>query len=403
MTSPRRFTFARVLALPHARTTFLLSLVGRSAYALVFLPLFYAAEQATGSIALAGVTIALYGAGASMLAPARAWLIDRLGTKKPLIAYTLAFGAALATLGTCSLFSPQPWVVLSLAGAAGAVAPPLGPTMRVAWASLAPIPGELRSALSLDAVCEEVLYLLGPAIAGLALTVVAPGHMLLFTSALVTVGGLSFASCPTIAALHPTPRLQPREGRRSRLLVRPAFLAVLLPSFIVGGVSGALSVAVPVTTADIGGVSAAGTALAVFASGSILGGLVLGSVNLPGKMNAQLLVLCAALVVAGSLVPLAGEFVWLCVILGIAGLFLSPSMVLAYLSANAESDAGSRNAATTWVNTSHNLGSASASAAAGILIQQISLAGMFVTVAVISFVVLAAAPVLATDTSAGKD
>ena len=66
-----RSAYARVLARLQVRHTFLLSLTGRSAYALVFLPLFYTAQQAASSVAFAGVAIAAYGAGASFLAPAR--------------------------------------------------------------------------------------------------------------------------------------------------------------------------------------------------------------------------------------------------------------------------------------------------------------------------------------------
>ena len=51
--------------------------VRRSAYALVILPLLFAVQATTGSVATAGIAVAGYGVTASFLAPFRARLIDR--------------------------------------------------------------------------------------------------------------------------------------------------------------------------------------------------------------------------------------------------------------------------------------------------------------------------------------
>jgi len=65
MSSIRTARYFDVLALPNVPLTFGAALVGRSAYALVILPLLYAVSEATGSVALAGVAVAIYGATAS--------------------------------------------------------------------------------------------------------------------------------------------------------------------------------------------------------------------------------------------------------------------------------------------------------------------------------------------------
>ena len=61
-----------MLTLPNVPLTFLSALVGRSAYALVILPLLFAVQATTGSVATAGIAVAVYGATASFLAPFRA-------------------------------------------------------------------------------------------------------------------------------------------------------------------------------------------------------------------------------------------------------------------------------------------------------------------------------------------
>ena len=56
-------------------------------------------------------------------------------------------------------------------------------------------------------------------------------------------------------------------------------------------------------------------------------------------------------------------------VLLVAGVFLSPTMIVAYFAANGFGGTTRQNAATTWVNTSHNVGAAAGSVCAGILIE----------------------------------
>jgi len=391
----RHSAYAPVLARPGVRRTFLLSLVGRSAYALVFLPLFYAAQQATGSIAFAGIVVATYGAGASFLAPGRAWCIDRFGARRVLNVLIVAFGSALAAIAFLSLSSGPAWAFVALAAVAGAVAPPLGPTMRVAWAALLPDAETLKKGLSLDSVVEELLYLAGPALAGLALTVMAPGHALLIPAGLVIAGGLAFAASGPVASMSGGAAHRHPDGKRSRpLVLHSRFVALLIPALVAGGVSGMVSVTIPAAVADAGGAGMAGIALGLFAGGSAVGGLLYGALKVPGTPAAQLLALSSALVVTSSLVALTDNGVWLSVILGVAGLFFSPVMIVAYVAAQAAGNGRQQNVATTWVNTSHNVGSTLVIAAAGILIQHTSVPVSTVVIGAASLVLLATGAVM---------
>ena len=369
MPSPRTARYLDVLALPHVPLTFGTALVGRSAYALVLLPLLYAVQQGTGSIALAGTAVALYGATASFLAPARAMLIDRYGARPVLAALILAFGLTLIALAATSLLGGPTAAFLVLAGVAGTSAPPLGPTMRVAWGALTPDDRLLRKSLSLDAVIEELLYLAGPAAAGLALAVVAPGHALLVPAVLVVVGGLAFVATPTVGAMRARGSNASGAHRGASLLRQPRFVAMLLPAVVAGAVSGTISVAVPVVLSGDGGPAAAGLALGLFAGGSAAGGLLFGAVKVPGSPARQVIALAAGLVTIASLIALVTGTVAVSVVLAAAGLFFSPVMIVAYVAAHAAGGEHRQNAATTWVNTSHNLGGAGGSALAGVLIQ----------------------------------
>jgi predicted MFS family arabinose efflux permease len=369
MQSTRTARYFDVLTLPRVPGTFGAALIGRGAYALVFLPLFYAVADATGSVGLAGIAVGLYGAGASFLAPVRAWLIDRFGARRVLLVLVVIFGGTLAAIGVSALLSSNGTVLIVLAAVAGAFAPPLGPTMRVAWARLTPSSELLKKALSFDAVVEELLYLGGPAAAGIALAFFAPGTVILVPAGLVLVGGLLFAVNRTVGDMAPQPRAAMGARRERPLVLDPRFISVLIPALVAGAISGSISVSVPVVVSGVGGPTAAGIALGIFAGGSALGGLIFGALRVPGSPIRQLLVLTGALAAISSLIALVAGAVPVTIVLAAAGLFFSPVMIVAYFAAHQAGGEHRQNSATTWVNTSHNIGASLGSALAGIIIQ----------------------------------
>lgn len=98
MQSNRTARYIDVLKTPGVLSTFGTALIGRGAYALVFLPLLYAVSDTTGSVGLAGIAVGVYGAGASFLAPVRAWFIDRFGARRVLTLLIITFGCALGAM-----------------------------------------------------------------------------------------------------------------------------------------------------------------------------------------------------------------------------------------------------------------------------------------------------------------
>ena len=395
MQSSRTARYFDVLKLPLVPATFGTALIGRSAYALVFLPLLYAVTDATGSVALAGLAVGLYGAGASFLAPVRAWFIDRYGARRTLSVLVIVFAGALTAIAAASLLRADGIVLIALAAVAGAFAPPLGPTMRVAWGKLAPTNELLKKCLSLDAVVEELLYLGGPAAAGIALAFISPGTALLVPAGLVLLGGLLFVSTRTLGDMGPRSVVAKDDPARGRpLLLDPRFVGVLLPTMVAGAISGSISISVPVVLANDGGPAPAGIALGLFAGGSAVGGLLFGALRVPGSPIRQLVIFTAALVAVSSLIALAAGAVAVSVVLAAAGLFFSPVMIVAYLAAHHAGGEHRQNSATTWVNTSHNIGASAGSAVAGVVIQATTVPNAIGGLAAAATVLLAASIVM---------
>ncbi|MBC7762573.1 MAG: MFS transporter [Candidatus Saccharibacteria bacterium] len=381
-------TYADVLRLKHVPFVFSSALTGRFAYPLVGLPLLFAIEEAAQSFSAAGIAVGAYGAGAGFLAPARARLIDRFGRRRVLLLLSSVFGLSLVTLALLTSSGAPLWVCVTVAGLLGAFAPPLGPTMRVAWASLTPTPVLLKKALSLDAVLEELLYLVGPALSGLLLVIIQPSTALLIPAALILVGTALMMSSPAMAAT-PVDASNTNTASTAPLLTEPRFIALLLPVLAAGLVVGTVYVAVPAMVATLGNAAAVGVVLALFAAGSAVGGLVYGALQITVSSQCQLVILATLFIMGSAGAGLATSTISLGLVISAAGLFLSPVMIVAYFAANDFGGATRQTESTTWVNTAHNVGAAAGSALSGFLVESWNVSSTFLTTAAAAAVFVA--------------
>ena len=161
--SSTRPSYAAVLRMPHATRTFAAALVGRLSYGMVSLAVLLAVSRATGSYAVAGVIMALFGAASVFLSPLRAALVDRHGPRRALLPMAALYAGLLGVLAAATWRPGAPALLLGTAAvAAGACTPPLGPTMRAVWGELVTDRRLLQRAYSLDGVAEELLFVSGP-------------------------------------------------------------------------------------------------------------------------------------------------------------------------------------------------------------------------------------------------
>ncbi|WP_207344840.1 MFS transporter [Arthrobacter sp. E3] len=361
-------TYAAIFRLPHVPFVFSTALAGRFAYPLVTLPLLLAVQAATGSFSAAGLAAGTYGATAGFLAPLRARAIDRYGRRRALSTFASLFAMSLAALALVTSLGASAILCTSVAALAGAVAPPIGPAMRVLWASLTPTNVLLKKALSVDAVFEEVLYLAGPALAGFLLLGMSPSAVLLLPAALVLMGTLLMISSPAAQERGWPNASKDSPAAEPSLLKQRNFLALLLPVVATGFVVGTVYVTIPAVMHGPHTEAAIGLVLAAFAAGSAVGGLLYGALQLKVSPHKQLLLLTIFLTSATAAIMTTSTALGLGLVLLVAGLFLSPIMIVAYFAANGFGGVERQNTATTWVNTSHNIGAAGGSVLAGLVI-----------------------------------
>jgi hypothetical protein len=354
--------YARLFAVPGSRAFSFAGWLARLPMPILGLGAVLLVEGETGSYGLAGAvagTLALVG---SLASPQWARAMDRRGQGVLLRwAFTgyLVFGAAF--VAAVVLDGPR-WSWFLLAGATGACGPNIGSIVRARWAHA--LDTEARqTAFALESVVDEVVFVVGPPLVTLIATLINPPVGFL-TGVLIGFGGGMWLS--RLRATEPP--VHPAEpggsGWRSVLLI-PTVLVVAVVYLAVGTVFGAMDVVV-VGFADAEDAPAlAGVALAAYAGGSLVAGLVYGVVRLPGTLAARYVactlffgVAAQALLTVGSLPVLIGAGF-------VAGLAIAPVLVSGMSLVESRVPRWALTEALTWVVTGLTLGVTAGSAIAG--------------------------------------
>ncbi|MEU9156297.1 MFS transporter [Streptomyces sp. NPDC048417] len=357
----RRPSYAAVLRVPHARRTVLAALAARLAYGTVSLSVLLSVTRATGSYAVTGLVMALFGGFAVVLLPVRATLVDRYGPRRALPPMAALYSAVLCLLAALTWRPGAPPTALAVTAAlSGCVAPPLGPTMRAVWGRLVDDPALLRRAYSLDGVAEELLFVTGPALVGLLLRFGPPPAGLLLSAVLMLAGTCAFVMSPAVRDAAPSKRQA--GGPPGRFPAAPVVAAAGLGLAL----SGADLLVMAFAEQRSYGTEVVAWVLAALSVGSAVGGLLNGAVDWHLPAAERLAWLTVAL---GSALALAGPAPggWtLALAMTATGVFVAPTLTTAYLLADEMAGESARTRAGAWVNAAVNAGSSGGSVAAGL-------------------------------------
>lgn len=383
-------TYLSVLRLPGAATTFAIGLVGRLAYGILTLPLLFTVQQRTGSIRTASLALAVYGV-AALSAPLKSRLLDALGQPRVLTALGVLFPVPLVALSRLSHPAAGP-VVLALAAVAGLLTPPLGPAMRYLWSRVAAEPAIKQRAYALDAIAEETLYTVGPAIAGGLVALGRAETALQATAVAALVGTLGLATsplCRTYGSARPRRHTGGSPWGPLRILALWPLIGCIAA---VGLAVGIVEISVAAHASAVGHPGSAGYVLAFLGLGSVAGATGWGRRQHGGRRTRQMASVMAVFAAGMLLAAVAPSLLWVAPAIFVAGLGLSPVLVVAFLASDDLVPEAYRTEATTWINTGHNLGWSGGSALAGsILVAGPTYAGFLVA----AFVVGAAVGLIA--------
>jgi len=366
-------SYRTVLRAPGVRWLLGTSLVARLPAAMANLAIILRVSGATGSYARAGGVTAAYVVGTGIMTPVLGRLADRIG-RRPVLLLTAAVNAA----GLISLaFIPVSHivVVLVVAAVAGASLPPVVPAVRSLWASL--VPEELQSGLyAVDATMQEATFMVGPTLVAVLSSLSGPPAALVACGVIGLVGTFAVSLHPAVVASTASTgaeRPRPASTRRARRF-QPAGIPGLGSLVVIVLVFLAAILVVEVTVVAFAGHAGAknqsGILLAVWATGSMAGGLVFGAraAKFGARVLAPVLVGSAigflALVAAPGVAVLYG-------LLFLAGMSIAPSFSCIYGLVGGVSPADGSVEAFSWISSGIQMGAAGGAALGGLLVDDI--------------------------------
>jgi len=371
--------YGEVLRVPGLARIILAQLIARFPAGMYSLGILMHIEHEHGSYTAAGLVLAAFSVGMAIAGPFVTRLMARFGTVAVLVTTTAVSVAALLSMATLSM---PLWADVLAGAVAGAAMPPVTPTVRTLYPRM--VPQRLLSPLfSFDAALQEIIWVFGPVLLTLLVSVMGTGPTLLVTIAIQAVGAAFFIVSPEVRRL----RIPPTSRKLGRVLrKRPVLLSVVVSAMFIGGFS-AVEAGVVATFGE--GALEAGIVLAVSAFGSLIGGFALGSRGItPWSVAIRLTIVLIGMAIA---LPMT-EVVGLSIALFIAGIGTAPA-----LAAFSAIIAGTVKFADTpeayaWIGTGQLLGAAVGSAVAGVCIDAIGgVGGVWVAVVMVAIAATIAA------------
>lgn len=367
--------YRALLSTPGAAAFSGAGMVGRLPIAMLGIGIVLLVQDRRGSYALAGLVSAAYAVGSALLGPVGSRLVDRHGQGRVLPpAMAISAAAVLALVLLAGTGAPA-LVLVACAAAAGATLPQLGSCVRARWNVLLTRrerADQLPQAYAWESVVDEVVFVLGP----LAVVAGAVGDPAVGLVLAVLLGGAGTAAFVVQRATEP-PVSPPAAQRPRAAMASPGLRTLVLSQVFVGLVFGVLEVAMVAFAAERGGGARGGVLLALVALGSGLSGLAYGARRwrrpLAQRYLLGLLGLAAGVVpllLAPTVLTMAGAAL-------LAGIAISPTLIVAFGLVDGLVPAAARTEGFTWLNSGLLLGIAAGSALAGAVAEQAGASSAF--------------------------
>ena len=318
--------YRRVLSHPGALAFSSSALLARLPTSMVGLGLVLLVQHQTGSYGLAGAVSAVYVLAQACFAVLHGRLLDRLGQARVLTVAVCAFAVALTLRVLAVLSDAATWTVWTAAAVAGACVPQVGACVRARWAHVLGSGRELQTAFALEGVLDELVFVVGPVLVTTLAAGWHPAAALGAATAAGLVGTLLLASrretAPPARARHTDAGPRPPLGWST---LGP--LAVV--SLSLGALFGVAEVATVAFADEQGSTGLAGPLLAVWAAGSLCGGLVSGAIRWRIGVQARVRVGMGLLTLAMVPLPFIGSPALLACVLLCGGCVIAPTLIAA--------------------------------------------------------------------------
>ncbi len=285
-------------------------------------------ERIHGSYGAAGLVLAATSVGQAIAGPLTSRWMGVWGMRKVLALTTSICAVSILTVA----FIPMPILVTMLVGFIGGLSyPPVQPAVRTIYPKMVNS-RQLTPLFSLDASAQEIIWVAGPVITTFIATQVSTVLAVVLCAVFLVGGGIWFISSPELGRVR-IPRSKRAFGK---VLTKPTVLLVTIIGIVNVGSFAAIEAGVVATFGD--GDAGSGIVLAIWAIGSLVGGLGFGHLPIgPWALARRTFIILVGMVLASLFVvfPAVPTVWWLSVTLLIAGAGIAPALAAMFAMVSA--------------------------------------------------------------------
>jgi MFS family permease len=356
--------YLQVLRTPHALPMVSAAFIGRLPLSMVGLGCVLLVASETGSYGYGGAVAAAGAVTTALSGPVLGRLADSHGQRRVLLPVLAVFVVAgCGFLAAVKGDWPRP-AVFFFAGLAGACIPPVSSMIRVRWTHLLRGSHRLPTALAMESVVDEFVFIVGPVLVTFLSTTghATSGVVTAFT--LATVGSLLFA-----AQRRTEPPPGGQESGRGPSAMRTRGLRVLfVVGAAVGAILGALEIALVAFADELGARSLSGVLIAGLALGSMASGIGWGAVHWRTPLRRRLVAVLVLLTALSVPLMLVRDIWVMFPFVVLAGVAVSPSLISSFTLAELLVPRAAVTEAFTWIGTALGLGVAVGASVSGELV-----------------------------------
>lgn len=343
-----------------------------------------------GSYQLAGQVAAVNVIAYAVCAPILAKLVDAYGQARVMLpAVVVSAGGLFGVMVTAWLQAAPLWLYVFTVIAGGA-AGSLGSMVRSRWTGVVKSPAQLHTAFAMESTLDEVVYMSGPVIATLLTTSINPTAGLAVAVVLM-LSGSAWLLSQRDTEPPASKRLRPNDAKSSwmdagsyagkvegatsangdfqpvkrAVILQPVMIALALVYVGAGAVFGAIDMSVVAFTESLGVKSLSGVLLAIFATGSMIAGLLYGARTWTFPLWKLFVGGVLLLAVGTTFIAFASTLGAMALMMLVTGFAVSPTMINVNAMVQRAVPVNRLTEGLTWMSTAMNVGVSLGSAAAG--------------------------------------
>ena len=356
-----------ILRIPGAAKFSGIGLLARLPAAMVMLAIILFVSAQTDSFAVAGAMAAAFQVSASTVTIVTSRIADRLGQARVLPLLCI-INALFTILFVLSMQRDLPLLLSGLLIAvSGAFMPAIGSMIRARW-TIVTEGNQLRTAFAMESTFDELDWAIGPLLTAALAAALDPAAPLIAAAVFTVVFGMGLA---TLRSSQPLPHARNPHLPHRGGLMRNGLPIVVATLAGLGIMFGAYEVAIPAFALEQGAPNASGLVLAIWAFGSLLGGLWFGTrhwkAGLPRQAQIAIGLMAIAMVPGLIDYSIAAS----CVAAFLAGIAIAPALITQFSLAERLVESDRITEGITWAMSGITLGFAAGSALAGVVIDAV--------------------------------